>query len=237
MKTVLAALIQAAKQIKYVQKKGYNDFQNYSYVTEADVLNEVRPALLEHGLMIIPSVESIQHDEHGNTNITVRYDIYHESGDQLSFIAAGSGNDRNSKGVGDKGIYKALTGANKYALLRVMQLATGDDPEIVNNVDEKKSPKPQALVETKAAEPPPKVEDEIKPFSIIKEAPNAMADDICSLAEAYLEDCKTVDSLRKFYSINKETWTKLESIDAARLGKLTAKFTERMNQLQPKKKV
>ena len=226
--------------MKYVQKKGFNDFQKYAYFTEADVLNEVRPALLENGLMLIPSVESMQHDEQGNTHITVRYDLYHESGDSLSFICAGSGNDRNSKGIGDKGIYKALTGANKYALLRLMQLATGDDPEVANQIDDKKEEPPQAYRKPK---PEPKVEpkveepsDEVKPFSIVKEAPNAPVDQICKLAEAFLEECTTIESLRAFYSLNKETWQKLEKLDAERLGAMTKKFTERSQQLTKPKK-
>jgi hypothetical protein len=187
---------------------------------------------------MIPSVESISHDEHGNTHISVRYDVYHESGETLSFVMAGSGNDRNSKGVGDKGIYKALTGCNKYALLKAMQLATGDDPE-----EEKAEPK--AKVETKAE---PKVEPKTEPkveedgstfppiFSIIKEKPDADIDEICKFAEAFLNDCKTVDSLRKYYSMNKETWTYLEKLNAKRAGELKARFTKRSNELNADEK-
>ena len=199
MKQVLAALINASREVGYVQKRGYNDFQKYSYVTEADILQEVRPALLNHGLVMIPSVESISHDEHGNTHISVRYDVYHESGETLSFVMAGSGNDRNSKGVGDKGIYKALTGCNKYALLKAMQLATGDDPEEEKAEPKiKPEPKPEPKVEEDGSTFPPV-------FSILKEKPDADIDDICNFAEAFLQDCKDVESLRQYYSMNKET--------------------------------
>ena len=47
MKQVLQALINAAKEVSYVQKKGYNDFQKYSYATEADVLEVVVAPLLD----------------------------------------------------------------------------------------------------------------------------------------------------------------------------------------------
>ena len=43
-------------------------------------------------------------------------------------IAAGCGGDRNKNGVGDKGLYKALTGANKYMLFKLFQIETGNDP-------------------------------------------------------------------------------------------------------------
>jgi hypothetical protein len=239
MKQVLAALIKVGREVNYVQKRGYNDFQKYSYVTEADVLEVVRPQLLNHGLLMIPTLESTQHDEHGNTHITVRYDIYHESGETLSFVIAGSGNDRNSKGVGDKGIYKALTGANKYALLRLLQLATGDDAEVPNAVDdvkESKQSKPQPLKAEAPKPEAPKTEapksEAPEPFVIIKEHPNALADQICSLAEAFLDANITVDQLRKFYSINKDTWTQLEKMDADRLGLLNKRFMDRSNEIK-----
>jgi len=237
MKQVLAALINASREVGYVQKRGYNDFQKYSYVTEADILQEVRPALLKHGLVMIPSVESISHDEHGNTHISVRYDVYHESGETLSFVMAGSGNDRNSKGVGDKGIYKALTGCNKYALLKAMQLATGDDPEEEKaepkKVETKVEPKPEPKPEPKEANQEFEDGSTFPPvFSILKEKPDADIDEICAFAEAFLKDCTTVESLRQYYSMNKETWAYLEKLNSKRAGELKARFTDRNKELK-----
>ena len=71
MKELLTALQGAAIAVGYVQKKGRNDFQNYNYVTEADVVAQTRKALLEHDIVIIPSVSDVSHDEYGNTNILV----------------------------------------------------------------------------------------------------------------------------------------------------------------------
>lgn len=145
------------KEVGYVQKAGHNDFQNYKYATEADAIKAIRPAMLNHGLCMIPSVESVSQDEWGNTNVIMLYRIFDEEGNFLSFRAAGSGNDKNSKGVGDKGIYKALTGASKYALLKTFLMETGDDPEVPNEQDkpfkqEPKEPKVEAKEEPKADE-------------------------------------------------------------------------------------
>lgn len=145
------------KEVGYVQKAGHNDFQNYKYATEADAIKAIRPAMLNHGLCMIPSVESVSQDEWGNTNVIMLYRIFDEEGNFLSFRAAGSGNDKNSKGVGDKGIYKALTGASKYALLKTFLMETGDDPEVPNEQDkpfkqESKEPKVEAKEEPKADE-------------------------------------------------------------------------------------
>lgn len=44
---------------------------------------------------------------------------------------------------GDKGIYKAITGANKYFIYKLLNLPTGDDPESGNQTDHKTEPAPK----------------------------------------------------------------------------------------------
>lgn len=117
----------------YVQKTGENDFHKYTYATEADVLALMRPAMLKHGLVLIPSVNQVsQIDSSGNTSVIVHYTLAHTSGAVWPhpIVAAGCGNDKSKNGaVGDKGLYKALTGANKYMLFKLFQIETGDEPE------------------------------------------------------------------------------------------------------------
>ena len=117
------------KETGTVAKTGRNDFHGYDYATEADVVESVRPHMVKNGLMLIPHVDNVSQDQHGNTNIIVNYRLYHVSGEFIEFNVAASGNDKNRNGVGDKGIYKAMTGASKYAMLKLFSLATGDDPE------------------------------------------------------------------------------------------------------------
>jgi hypothetical protein len=151
------------KEVGYVQKAGHNDFQNYKYATEADAIKAIRPAMLNHGLCMIPSVESVNQDEYGNTNVIMLYRIFDEEGNFLSFRAAGSGNDKNSKGVGDKGIYKALTGASKYALLKTFLMETGDDPEVPSEQDKpfKQEPKAEPKVEKQEPKQEPQEDQEL----------------------------------------------------------------------------
>jgi len=134
---IAVKILAVMREVGYVQKDGKNDFQNYNYATEGNAIRALRPALVKHGLFLIPSVETVQQDEFGNTHVTLLYRIFDEEGNHISFRAAGSGNDRNSKGVGDKGIYKALTGASKYALLKTFLMETGDDPEVPSEQDKK----------------------------------------------------------------------------------------------------
>jgi len=130
--SILASLHSVMEKCGYVQKKGKNTFHGYKYAGEADLLEVLRPAMIEAGLMLIPSQEEVQPiDSHGNTLVKVAYTLAHKDGEVWpeKIIAYGCGNDRNKNGVGDKGLYKALTGANKYLLFKLFQIETGDDPE------------------------------------------------------------------------------------------------------------
>lgn len=143
---IAAALHEVMCAVGYVQKTGVNDFHRYNYASEADLLEALRPAMLKAGLMILPSgVERSEIDAFGNTHVTMEYTLVHKDGDVWpeKIRAFGSGNDKSKNGaVGDKGTYKAITGANKYLLTKLFQIETGDDPEVKNEVDDAKSQPP-----------------------------------------------------------------------------------------------
>ena len=141
--SVLAALHEVMSKVGYVQKKNRNEFHRYNYASEAALLEVLRPAMVEAGLLLIPSVtDHTEIDQFGNTSVVMEYTLAHKDGDVWpeKIVVRGCGNDRNSKGgVGDKGIYKAITGANKYLLFKLFQIETGDDPELKE--DESAPPK------------------------------------------------------------------------------------------------
>jgi hypothetical protein len=183
-----------------VQKAGHNDFQNYKYATEADAIAALRPIMIKHGLCMIPSVESVEQDEWGNTNVLMHYRILDEDGNFLSFRAAGSGNDKNSKGVGDKGIYKALTGASKYALLKTFMMETGDDPEVPSQQEKESKPEPKPEVKPKA---------EIVDESDLSDAREAFVMMIKECAET----CTTQEELQELWVGNKGELDKTKKVN------------------------
>lgn len=141
---IAKALHEVMSKVGYVQKTGRNDFHKYSYAGEADLLDKIRPAMVEAGLLLIPSGKSVSDvDQHGNVSVSVEYTLVHKDGEVWpeKIVAFGCGNDKARNGsVGDKGVYKALTGANKYLLFKLFQIETGDDPE----ADEREKPAPEA---------------------------------------------------------------------------------------------
>jgi len=127
------------KSVKYIQKKGFNNFHKYSFVTESDVVEKIREELARRNVMLIPSVKKRDIREHTNQKGNIEYIttleveftfIDGDSGETISFTSVGEGQD-----PGDKGPYKAMTGAQKYALMKTFMLPTGDDPESDENVD------------------------------------------------------------------------------------------------------
>ena len=121
------------RRIGYIQKRGFNERNNYSYVTAADLAGAVGDILAELGVVIIPSLESIAYESgRGNgaelarsAQVVMAYTFTDvDTGEAITTKVAGQGLD-----AGDKARYKAMTGALKYALLQSFLLATGDDPE------------------------------------------------------------------------------------------------------------
>ena len=126
-------LAEVRRRIGYVQKRGFNERNNYSYVTAADLAGSVGDILAELGVVIIPYLESIVYEPARNVGpeaaraaqVVMTYTFIDvETGEELTAKVAGQGLD-----AGDKAPYKAMTGALKYALLQSFLLATGDDPE------------------------------------------------------------------------------------------------------------
>jgi hypothetical protein len=126
-------LAEVRRRISYVQKRGHNERFNYSYVTAADIAGAVGDALAELEVVVIPNLESISHENISPnqgypdrlTRVVMTYTFMDvNSAEELTVKMPGEGRD-----PGDKGPYKAMTGALKYALLQSFLIATGDDPE------------------------------------------------------------------------------------------------------------
>ena len=126
-------LAEVRRRIGYIQKRGHNERFNYTYVTAADLASAVGDALADLGVVIVPRLESIAYESVSPnqgypdrfTRVVMTYTFMDvNSAEELTVKMPGEGRD-----PGDKGPYKAMTGALKYALLQSFLIATGDDPE------------------------------------------------------------------------------------------------------------
>ena len=133
----------AMQEIGWVGKNGSVDMgkSSYDYATESDFIAEVRPVFARLGLVIYPTdvsnlhVERIEKEGKYGATVTLittavlTYIIGDtDSGQNIEVAVIAQGMDQ-----GDKGSYKLMTGAYKYALRQALMIGTGDDPEATDD--------------------------------------------------------------------------------------------------------
>lgn len=140
-------ILKVMDDVKSVAKDGTNSFHNYKFASDAAILTAVRVAMIKHKLVAIPSQELIERV--GDlTTIKVVYTIIDaETGYMSQATVFGQGQDK-----GDKGAYKAATGAEKYFLLKALMIPTQDDPE--NEAPPARTERPAASTTAKTTAPP-----------------------------------------------------------------------------------
>ncbi len=66
-------LAEVRRRLGYVQKRGFNERNNYSYVTAADLAGAVGDILAELGVVIVPRLESITYEPNPSGRAEVRW--------------------------------------------------------------------------------------------------------------------------------------------------------------------
>lgn len=119
------------ESVERIRKGGHNDQQHYDYVQESDITDAIRKAMLENCLILKTDTVGYDRIEALNgkgflTVLNINFTIVDtETGDSYGPINwFGEGYDN-----GDKGFYKAYTGAGKYFLIKTFMIPSGDDPE------------------------------------------------------------------------------------------------------------
>lgn len=143
----LAEVMQAVER---VPKRGRNEFHKYDYATEADIVAVVRLELARRGVMLFPAIVGESRVPVGDKgSVLTALDMEFEfvdgvTGETIKKSWKGYGTDKE-----DKGGYKAMTGGEKYFLLKTFLMPTGDDPE----ADEKPSRRDRAATPTPVTPP------------------------------------------------------------------------------------
>ncbi len=130
--------------VGYVQKRGQNETQRYKYATEADIAEMVRGEFSKRNIFVFPNVvknervrlvRSKQYKDVIEEKVTYATDLEVE----WTFVDGDTGQERSvkipgcSESPGDKGVYVAMTGSEKYLIMKSFFIPTGDDPENDNN--------------------------------------------------------------------------------------------------------
>lgn len=142
---VYAKLNKVLSKIRNVEKSGYNSYFKYNYVKEEDLAEMIRPLMAAEGLAITFNATDFRELKNDCIAVLVTITIGDDSGATVTCQAWGMGQDK-----GDKGIYKAMTGAVKYILFKSFLVSTGDDPE----QHDKSQDTPKATEKAKTAPKP-----------------------------------------------------------------------------------
>jgi hypothetical protein len=148
-------ILAAQGEIGWVKKDGKNTAQGYNYATESGLVASIKQVLTKHGIAACcscvgePYQWQITRKDKGDINI-VRVHL------KCALVNVDNPSEREESewwgdgmDTGDKGIYKAITGAEKYFLMKTFLIPTGDDPTPQNANPENDEPEEDAP-------PPPK---------------------------------------------------------------------------------
>lgn len=118
-------------KIEYLKKDGKMEFgtTKYNFLSEAKITKELREKTLEVGLVIVPIGCDVIELLNQSEAVEMEYAIIDiESGEGIEVKIAGKGKD-----VGDKSMYKAMTGAYKYMQRQTFAIPTGEDPDKISS--------------------------------------------------------------------------------------------------------
>lgn len=172
-KKIYPAMVTIMSSITALEKSRQNQSQGYRFRGIDDVYNMLHEIMADNGVFCLPTVVADRHEERTNQKgtcliyriVTMRYTFMASDGSSVEATAIGEGMDS-----GDKAANKAMSAAQKYALLQAFLIPTEDEKDSEND-----SPKvahrqaPPAKQQTKQAPqpPPPPSDDEAKKKAFI----------------------------------------------------------------------
>ena len=130
--SVYGVIANVRAEINAMVKKG--KAPQFTFLSDEQLISELKPLFEKHGLLFIPVGEEITRIDNyitktGKaqmlTSVRIDYNFVDvKTGDKIEGFIVGQGMD-----MGDKGVYKAITGAIKYLYIKTFNIPTQDDPE------------------------------------------------------------------------------------------------------------
>ncbi len=161
-------LARVLAKVEKIPKKGRNEFHGYDYVKEETLTEQIRPMLAEEGISLIFAAEEIVMAENCITLVRCTFTLGCDVGEPVTATVWGAGRDADRNGNrGDKGVYKAMTGATKYFLYKTFLVSTGDDVEIEPPGDQGLRMTPGQLKELEKLKGHAGLNDEVKKYVLL----------------------------------------------------------------------
>jgi len=149
-------LLEIRKEMPHLQKDSRNDKQRFNYVSSTNVLTAVRSLMDQHRVLLIPEIENnktqiITTDKNSvvftELEIIMKWVDCDNITDTITCKWYGQGVDY----MGEKGVGKALTYAEKYFILKFFNIPTdNEDPDADQSPKEKIVPVTDVVSEIKS---------------------------------------------------------------------------------------
>lgn len=154
-KNIFESIQAVMGEIGAVGKTSKNAQQGFMYRGIDAVMNALQPALIKHGVFVVPEILEQTREERVNSKGTtliysickIKYNFYAQDGSSVSATVIGEGMD-----TGDKATNKAMSIAFKYACFQVFCIPTEEmvDPDAeVHEVKAKTEKKAEQKTEPK----------------------------------------------------------------------------------------
>ncbi|MGL6094462.1 MAG: ERF family protein [Fimbriiglobus sp.] len=128
---LIAAVVKAMGEMPRIEESGKDSSGKglpYKFLSEKEIIPAVKGILFANGLILVPfrQYEVAERYVGKMTTRLIRatYRLCHSGGGWMFVETMGEGFD-----AGDKSVYKAMTGAFKYALRETFMLSGGHDPD------------------------------------------------------------------------------------------------------------
>lgn len=118
-------ILAAQEKLESLEKSGKNEYHKYTYSTSGDVLLPAQQACNSVGLLLTSDCIAWEILP-GRATVTIEVKVI-DSETGVSYSVKSPGYAEDSKG--DKAVFKAITGGEKYGVRLMFCLASDDDPE------------------------------------------------------------------------------------------------------------
>lgn len=185
---VYEALSLIMSKVGHIEKNRSGTGINYKFRGIDDVYSALQQLLAEHGVTPIPWVLSEKREDRQTskgswmlyTVLHMQYTLYHRDGSSVVASTVGEAADS-----GDKSSNKAMSAAQKYALLQIFCIPTEGDNDTENHSPEWAAPaqpqqRPAQNRAQKQQEPKPETKPEPKPEKLCKQCDKPTTGDLCS---------------------------------------------------------
>lgn len=165
---IYKAISDVMKDIGAVGKDKKNPQQGYKYRGIDDVMNALQPAMIKHGIFVVPTVCDHNREERKTSKgglliysvLTISYRFYAEDGSYVEAVVIGEGMDS-----GDKATNKALSVGFKYACFQVFCIPT---EEMIDSEVDSPQPLPKGKSAVALAEQSVNLVDQIRQLAQAK---------------------------------------------------------------------